>query len=83
MRGKRGIIGPCGVQLFARGGGVEIAPVQKIGADKFVEVAVENFVHIAALDFGADVFNQLVGLERVGADLAAEADFWFGGVELA
>ena len=83
MRGKRGIIGPCGVQLFARGSGVEIAPVQKIGADKFVEVAVENFVHIAALDFGADVFDELVWLERVGADLTPEADFRLRGVELA
>ena len=43
----------------------------------------EDFVHIAALDFGADVFDQLVGLERVGADLAAEADFGLGGIELA
>ncbi len=29
------------------------------------------------------VFNELVGLHDIGADLAAEADFGLGGVELA
>src|SRR6202043_2021393 len=59
------------------------APEQQVSANKWGEVAVEDFLDVAALEFGAVVLDQLVGLKGVGADLAAEADFGLGGVELA
>ena len=58
-----------------------IAAVEEVGADEGVQVAIEDFLDIAALDFSAVVFDELVGLHRVGTNLAAETDFGFGGVE--
>jgi hypothetical protein len=34
-----------------------VAAVEEIGADEGVEVAIENFLHVAAFDFGAMVFD--------------------------
>jgi hypothetical protein len=34
-----------------------VAAVEEVGADERVEVAVEYFLHVAALDFGAVVFD--------------------------
>jgi hypothetical protein len=61
--------GPSYARLFA-----PFAPIEKVGVDERVEVAIEDFLDVAALEFGAVVFDQLVGLQDVGADLAAEAD---------
>src|SRR5271156_3153374 len=64
-------------------GANQVAAIEEEGADEGVEIAIEDFLDIAALDLGAVVFYELIGLEGVGADLAAEADFGLGGVELA
>src|SRR3984957_6131805 len=60
-----------------------VAAIEEIGADEGFEVAVEDFLDIAALDLGAVILDHLVRLHHVGADLTAEADVGFGGVELA
>jgi len=54
-----------------------VAAEEEVGADEGVDIAVEDFFDVAAFGLGAVVFYQLVGLEGVGADLAAEADFGF------
>src|ERR1700674_597789 len=62
---------------------VQVAAIEQEGANEGIEVAIENFLDVAALDLGAVVFYELVRLEGVRADLASEADFGLGGVELA
>ena len=49
--------------------------------DEGVEGAIHDGLDIAGFDAGAEVFDHLVGLEDVGADLAAPADFSFAGVD--
>jgi hypothetical protein len=34
-----------------------VATVEEVGSDERVKVAVENFLHVAAFDFGAMVFD--------------------------
>ena len=46
----------------------------EVGVDEAVEVAVEHGAGVADLVAGPQVLDELVGLEDVGADLAAEAD---------
>src|ERR687889_218865 len=46
----------------------------EVGVDQLVQVTVENPVHICRLRSGAVVFYHLVGVEDVGADLAAPLD---------
>ncbi len=58
--------------------GVAIRPVpavQQVGADEGVNIAIENLLNVAALDLGAMVLDELVGLQGVGANLAAKTDF--------
>src|SRR6266566_7310955 len=55
---------------------------QQEGADKGIEIAVEDAVDIAHLEFGAMVLHQAVRLQGVRANLAAETDFQLGLVEL-
>ena len=45
-----------------------------------VEVAVEHVRRAGALDAGAQVLHQLIGLQHVGADLVAPADVGLGGL---
>src|SRR5918999_572837 len=47
-------------------------PALQVGVDKVVEVAVENPVHVGGLLSGAQVFDELVRVEDVGADLGPE-----------
>src|SRR5262245_35841052 len=44
------------------------------GADEAVEIAVEDCVDVADLELGPVVLDSLRGMQRVGADLAAELD---------
>ena len=48
-----------------------LLPEQQIRLDKGIEVAVEHRIDVADLVIGAMVLDQPVGLEDVGADLAA------------
>src|SRR5437870_12483679 len=57
-------------------------PGKQISSHERIEVAVEHPVHVSHLKLGAMVLHQLVGLKRVGADLAAEADPRLSLVEL-
>jgi hypothetical protein len=36
---------------------IEIAPVEQVGADEGIDVAVEDFLYVASFDLGAVVFN--------------------------
>src|SRR5918999_6110695 len=47
-------------------------PALQVGVDKVVEVAVEDPIHVGGLLSGAQVFDELVGVEDVGADLGPE-----------
>src|SRR4029077_7839523 len=62
---------------------VHISPVEQVSPDEGIEVAIEDFLHIATLDLGSVVLDKLVGLQRVGTDLAAETNVGFRGIELA
>src|ERR1700722_604951 len=59
-----------------------VSPVKEIGADERIEVAVHDFVNVAALHFRAVIFNELIGLHGVRANLAAKTNFGLGGIEL-
>src|SRR5262245_49846802 len=45
--------------------------------DEGVDVAVEHLLWIAALCAGAQILDQLVGLQNIGTDLVAPADLGF------
>src|SRR5918992_3633330 len=47
-------------------------PALQVGVDKVVEATVEDPVHVGGLLSGAQVFDELVGVEDVGADLGPE-----------
>src|SRR5207245_10472860 len=57
-------------------------PGKPISSHERIEVAGEHPIHVSHLKLGAMVLHQLVGLKRVGADLAAEADLRLSLVEL-
>src|SRR6185312_13214977 len=59
------------------------AALHQPGVHERVEVAVEHAVDVADFDLGAGVLAHLVGLEDVGADLAAEVDVELGVLHLA
>src|ERR1700735_496565 len=63
------------------GAGSVVATKEKIGANEGIQIAIDNFIHIAALKFCAVVLDELVRLHGVGANLAAEADFGLRGVK--
>src|SRR3990172_3923531 len=46
------------------------APLQ-VPIDEFVEIAIEHPLNVADLDTGAEILDHLVGLEDIGANLAA------------
>jgi hypothetical protein len=54
----------------------------EVGTDEGIEVAVEDAVHVADIEFCAVILNEAVGLHHIGADLAAEGNVEFGFVEL-
>src|ERR1700735_33695 len=66
----------------ARGTGPIVTAKEEVGADEGIQIAVHNLVHITALKFCAVVLDEVIRLHGVGANLAAEADFGFRGVEL-
>src|SRR3954471_6062811 len=47
----------------------------QVGLDEAVEVAVEHRAGVAHLVVGAKVLDELVGLQNIRPDLAAERDF--------
>jgi hypothetical protein len=49
-------------------------PARRNASMKAFEVAVHHGLHVAGLLAGAEVLHHLVGLENVGANLAAKAD---------
>src|SRR3981189_3410122 len=60
------------------GGEVSFAPHSEVSADERFEVAIEDLVHVADFDAGAEVFCHAVGLENVAANLRAEFDVELG-----
>src|SRR3712207_3887399 len=52
-------------------------PALQVGVDKVVEVAVEDPVHVGGLLSGAQVFDELVRVEDVRADLGPEPHLCF------
>src|ERR1700730_8677685 len=64
-----------------RSSAFRVTTVEEVGTDEGIKITVHDLVHVASLYFRAVIFNELVRLHGVGADLAAEADFGFGGVE--
>src|SRR5215469_4952830 len=47
---------------------------EEIGADKRLEVTIENAVDVANFEFGAVVLDEPIGLHHIGTDLAAEGN---------
>ncbi len=52
-----------------------LVPPEQVGLNQWVKTPVQNAVHVTDLILGAMIFNQAVGLEDVGANLAAPGDF--------
>src|ERR1700722_2828510 len=59
------------------------SPRHQIITNEGIEIAVQYPVHIPHLKFCPMVLDQPVGLQRVGADLAAKADVALGLIHLA
>src|SRR5262249_48649197 len=51
-------------------------PLHQIALDEDVDVAVEHAIHIAHLLLGPVILDQLIGMQDVAANLAAEPDFF-------
>ena len=47
---------------------------KKCGANESIDVAVENAVDIPDFKIGSMVFDALLGVERIGANLTSESD---------
>src|SRR3974390_1691899 len=67
-------------------GGLHVKPAlgflrEQIGADKRIEVAIENTVDVANFEFGAVVLDEPIGLHHIGTNLAAEGNVHLGFVE--
>src|SRR5205807_8563251 len=67
--------------------GLDVEPTlgllgHEVRANEGIEVAVEHAVDIADFEFRAVIFDHLVGLHHVRADLAAKGNVHFGFVEL-
>src|SRR5262245_28799560 len=52
------------------------------GLDEHVDVAVENAVHVAHLLLRAVILDQLIGMQHVTANLAAERDLLLDAADL-
>ena len=48
----------------------------QIGLDKFVDIAIKHAVDIADFKLGAVVLDHLIGLQNIGANLAAPGDLF-------
>jgi hypothetical protein len=59
-----------------------LRPIAKIAVDKRLDAAVENRLHVAALEIRTVVLDKLVWLEDIAANLVAPGDFAFVAVEL-
>ena len=66
--------------MSGRSGALFAGLAAEHGLDEGVEGAVHDGLDVAGFDAGAEVLDHLIGLEDVGADLAAPADFALGGV---
>src|SRR5262249_25086983 len=55
---------------------------QQIGFDKRIEVAIEHPVYIANLHLRAVIFDHLIGLEHVTANLASKTNLFLGAGDL-
>ena len=49
-----------------------IAAIQKISADERIDISVEHLLDISPFHFSTVVFDKLVWLHHIGADLAAK-----------
>src|SRR4029077_19008970 len=56
--------------------------LHEIGLDEHVDVTVEHAVHVADLLFRPVIFHQLIRMQHVAADLAAERDLLFCAANL-
>ena len=54
----------------------------QIGANKWIDVSIQDAVDVASAELGAMVFDHAVWLHDVGTNLAAERDVQLGLVEL-
>lgn len=52
----------------------------EVSFDEGIEVTIENCLGVTGFDTGAKVFDKVVGMEDVAADLRAPFDFLFAGV---
>ena len=58
-----------------------LAPHQK-PLDKLVQIPIQHVLHVGALNAGAQVLDEFVGVEHVVANLGAEVDTLFSGFHL-
>src|SRR5438309_10379939 len=72
------------VNVFVRRLGAERAArtLHQVGLDEPVDVAVENPVDVADLLLGAVVLHELIRMQDVAPDLAAERDLLLGAADL-
>src|SRR5207245_9084775 len=56
--------------------------LHQVALDEHVDVAVEDPVHIGDLLLRTMILDELVRVQHVAADLAAEADFFFHAADL-
>lgn len=58
----------------ASGLGALVRVLQEVGLDEVVDLSVEHALDVAGFVIGAQVFDQLIGLQHVGSDLVAPRD---------
>jgi len=49
----------------------------QVGFDKFVDISIEDSIRIAGFVLCSHIFNHLVGMENIGADLVSPANIRF------
>src|SRR5262245_48125431 len=75
---SRATLGPShDVRLLGAG---RFAGLEQVSLNKLIDVAIENGIGISHLDPGAVIFDHTVGMEHIGANLAAPGDFFLGFV---
>src|SRR4051812_24780958 len=72
--GPRQLESPPGFRLLSVGRAAAGALPAEVRLDERIEVAVEHAVDVARLVLGAQILHELVRLEHVAADLAAQVD---------
>ncbi len=56
---------------------------QQKAVNEWIDIAIQDAINVAHLEFGAVIFDQAIGLQSVGPNLAAETDIELRFVELA